>query len=475
MAQNWITGVSLRKNRLEWTVLHRVKDAWTVDRGGSERLEDGAALDGAFLKAHQRIFRGAVVLGLALDDALLRVAALPSTDAEELRGMAELQLEKFSPYPLDAMTYGAESLGPAGEGETLLAMSAVRLDLVEEIGAAFQEARVLPDGVDLSVLGWWRGLRDEGAVVAEGPSLAVRLLADGGEALLLWNGVPVRSFTLTAPPMAAEGEDAAAALADWAAEWTDQLAYELTASEAENGAASAAPVLLAAEPSVSAASEALAAEWRRLDGISDVTVASTEAYPSASEGLARRFADPAQPLPLNLAPSAWAETDREREFRRRLLRGCAAFVAVWLVALLVFLGMLHYRRAALEQAEAETRRLEQPAMAVRSLKATLTELQVYADRSASPLECLREVSMALPPGVSMNSYVYVKGEDLKIRGEAQEAQAVYDFVSALEASELFPIVRNDGVNTRGGKTAFSLTAFLPGSTNGAAATTGGTP
>ena len=179
MAQNWITGVSLRKDRLEWTVLRRVKDAWTVDRQGTERLEEGTALDGPFLKARQRLFRGAVVLGLALDDALFRVAALPATDAEELQGMAELQLEKFSPYPLDTMTCGSEALGPAGEGETLLAMSAVRSDTVEGIGAAFQEAHVLPDGVDLSALGWWRCLRDEAAVRTDGPSIAVRLLADG--------------------------------------------------------------------------------------------------------------------------------------------------------------------------------------------------------------------------------------------------------------------------------------------------------
>jgi Tfp pilus assembly protein PilN len=117
-------------------------------------------------------------------------------------------------------------------------------------------------------------------------------------------------------------------------------------------------------------------------------------------------------------------------------------------------------------------------MAVRALRATLNELQVYADRSASPLECLRAVSIALPPGVTMNSFVYVKGQDLKIRGEAREAQAVYDFVSALEDSELFPAVHNDGVNTRAGQTAFQLTAFLPGSTNAppAVADTGaGTP
>ncbi len=488
MAQKWITGVSLRKDCLEWTVLRRVKEGWAVARQGRAELE-GHALDGAFLKGLQHPFKGAVVLGLPQEEVLLRVAPMPSTDPGELLEMAELQVEKFAPYGLESMAYGAESLAVQEDGETLLAMAAARLESVEAAGAAFQEVGVLPDCVDLSCLGWWHGLRSGGTVPDVGEWMAVRLDAGGGDVLLARDGRPVRAFVLPGLPSGAgegEGAEEGAAgapdgelLRSWAGECREQLAYELMAAEADNGVTGRAGITILFEgASAEAAAEALAAEWRQMEGIGEVRVASAAELPSASEGLARRYAEPAEGLAMDLAPASWQEAERERQFRRRLLQVSGAFVAAWALAVLVFLGWLHMRRAALASAEARAQELERPAMAVRALRATLNELQVYADRSASPLECLRAVSIALPPGVTMNSFVYVKGQDLKIRGEAREAQAVYDFVSALEDSELFPAVHNDGVNTRAGQTAFQLTAFLPGSTNAppAVADTGaGTP
>lgn len=492
MAQKWITGVSLRKDCLEWTVLRRVKEGWAVARQGRADLE-GRALDGAFLKGLQHPFKGAVVLGLPLEEVLLRVAPMPSTDPGELLEMAELQVEKFAPYGLESMAYGAESLAVQEDGETLLAMAAARLESVEAAGAAFQEVGVLPDCVDLSCLGWWHGLRSSGTVPDSGEWMAVRLDASCGDVLLARDGRPVRAFVLPGVPAAEAGEgasdedDGAAAAPDgevlkaWASECREQLSYELMAAEADNGVTGRAGITILFEGAAAkAAAEALAAEWGQLDGITEVRVASAEDLPTASEGLARRYAEPAGGLALDLAPASWQEAERERQFRRRLLQVSGAFVAVWAAAVLVFLGWLHVRRASLAEAEAQAQALERPAMAVRALRATLNELQVYADRSASPLECLRAVSIALPPGVTMNSFVYVKGQDLKIRGEAKEAQSVYDFVAALENSGLFPAVHNDGVNTRAGQTAFLLTAFLPGSTNavqqadaGASAAAGG--
>ncbi|MBQ9343914.1 MAG: hypothetical protein IJT88_01710 [Kiritimatiellae bacterium] len=503
MPQNWITGVSLRKERLEWTVLRRGKEGWTVARRGGAALE-GQPLDGAFLKTLGHPFMGAVVLGMPLEDVLLRVATMPSEDPDELLGMAELQVEKFAPYPLDTMAYGAEALAPEPDGETRLAMVASREEAVEAYGAAFQSARVLPDRVDLSLLGWWQGLQARGIVPETGLWLAVRLLSDGGEALLVRDAKPARAFAIEAPPLAetapaaadapAETGDAAeaapaavtpsdvtaltapeaASLPSWVEAWTEELAYELTAAEAEGAGAEEegpAKVLLATEAATRPAAEALAEAWRGVDGIAAVEVAALDDFPPASEGLARRFADPAVPLSLDLAPAAWREADKERQFRRSLLQVGVAFLMVWAVALVAFLTWLNIRRSTLARAEAEAQALERPALAVRALKATLKELQVYADRSASPLECLRAVSLAMPDGISMSSFVYVKGQDLKIRGDAEEAQRVYDFVSELEKCGLFPVVHNDAMNTRAGQrqTAFSLTAYLPGSTNAAEA------
>lgn len=123
---------------------------------------------------------------------------------------------------------------------------------------------------------------------------------------------------------------------------------------------------------------------------------------------------------------------------------------------------LGVRRAQLHELEAEAEALEVPAREVRALRGKVLELAQYADRTVSPLECLRVVAEVMPDGVEMSSFVYSKGSDLKLRGEAQSAAGVYDFVTALEETGMFPEVRNDGVNTRGGQNAYSLTVILPG-------------
>ncbi len=47
MATSWITGVCAQQNRLEWTVLRRVKDAWEIaDQGSAELPASAGAAEG---------------------------------------------------------------------------------------------------------------------------------------------------------------------------------------------------------------------------------------------------------------------------------------------------------------------------------------------------------------------------------------------------------------------------------------------
>ena len=155
MAFSWITGVCLRQNRLEWTTLRRAKESWEIaDRGQAERAPaegEGGWLAPGALKPHLKHFRGKVAVALPTDRALLRVALLPSTDAAELRGMAELQTDKFSPFPVETVAAGAEVLEAAGTS-SLVALAVVRREDVEAVGQAFQGAGAPPDVVDVEAL-----------------------------------------------------------------------------------------------------------------------------------------------------------------------------------------------------------------------------------------------------------------------------------------------------------------------------------
>ena len=161
MATAWITGICLRPNRLEWTTLRRAKEVWEIVAQGQEDVPaaEGAAgwIPAAALKARLKQFKGRVAVALPTDRALLRMALLPSTDADELRGMAELQTDKFSPFPVETVAAGAEVLAAAGSS-SLVALAVVRREDVDAAGAAFQGAGGAPDAVDVEALGWWWGL-----------------------------------------------------------------------------------------------------------------------------------------------------------------------------------------------------------------------------------------------------------------------------------------------------------------------------
>ena len=137
MANSWITGVCVQQNRLEWTVLRRVKESWEISTQGNAGLSasegEGVGISAGALKPYFRHFKGKISVALPTGRVLLRVALLPSTDGAELRGMAELQTDKFSPFPVESVASSAEVIDASGTS-SLVAMAVVRREDLEAAG-----------------------------------------------------------------------------------------------------------------------------------------------------------------------------------------------------------------------------------------------------------------------------------------------------------------------------------------------------
>jgi hypothetical protein len=466
MATAWVTGVCLQPNRLEWTVLRRVKEAWEVaDQGQALRPETegaGERWTAAALKPHLRRFKGAISVALPTDRVLLRVALLPSTDPEELRGMGELQADKFSPFPVETMALGSEVLD-ASETSSLMAMAVVRREEVEAAGTPFQEAGAPPDVVDVEVLGWWWGLKHCGHVPAHGSQIFLRAEAAGLHMVVARDGMPLLFRALTPLPSA----EVEAARSEWVAECTEEMTYSLTALETEWGGGGSLTL------HVFAAAE-LPVDWvatlQQALGLEEGFTHALEKLPTASEGIARRLAAPARPLALDLAPEEWRTADAERRTRRRLLRAATVFLAVWLLGIGAFWTLLNLQRGRLTRLQVQVEAIEPPAREIRRLRGKVLEFAQYADRTHSALESLRVVSGALPAGMDLTSFVYRKGSTLALRGEAESPDRVYGFIQALERLEVFPEVKSEGVSTRntpqGSRSQFGITIRLPGTGEG---------
>lgn len=488
MANAWATGVCVRPDGLEWTVLRRTKESWDVHSRGSAAFgpaggDDAAEGDGGetaatlpppeasdsahmdwgkwtaeALRPHLKSMRGKISVVLPMDQALVRLETFPSGDAEELYGMAGLQTDKLSPFPEEETATGVETL-ECSEAESLVALAIVRADAVEKAGAPFLELGSLPDAVDVEPLAWWWGARKLLGESPRGGRIVLRAEASGRIAMAVAHGARPIAFGAL-PPLPPEGADG-----EWLEEAAEEVSYALTSLESAWGAEGALKMSVVAPEGVDVS---WAAGLAKALGASAPETVKAEEVPSVSEGAARRLAEPAEPLWMDLAPAAWREEDERRRGNRVLMGAATVFVALWLLALGVFFTMLNVRRARLSDLEAKVEAVEKPAAEVRRLRAKVMDFAAYADRSRSALECLRAMSEALPPGVELNSFIYRKGTSLTLRGEADDSERIYAFTRGLDEAGLFDDVKSDGISMKPGagggaaKYTFGITAALPG-------------
>ncbi len=457
MRSTSITGLVTCRDRVAWTTLRRRKGEWeVVDRGEAQR--PGEAGDAAAGPDGGTAWQGTacagvhspVRLALPADRALLRVLDLPSTDPAELRGMVDLQMDKLSPFPVEQLVTSFEILG-ARDGRTRVLAAALQRDVLDAAVEALAPARLVVREVDLDLLGWWDTLVEAGAQAE--PGRAVHVVA-GGDTLTLaavQDGLPItfRAFARPDDPEALR------------AELDDEVRITLASIETEWGASPAVPRLVFWTGTPGAGLPdgdgpgGLAFERRRLD----------EGRP-LSECIARRASGRPAAGRLDLAPADWAVARGRRSVTRRFWGATLGTAAAWILVLGALGATMAWRKARLESRRAEVEAVEQPAEAARQLLGQVRSLEQYADRTHSALEMLRQVSVALPGGVELTSFTYRKGRQLNLRGDAVNPTTVYDLVTLLEQTDLFPEVKPEGIATRqtpaGPKSDFRINITLPG-------------
>ncbi|MCX6995933.1 MAG: hypothetical protein NTV49_02340 [Kiritimatiellaeota bacterium] len=329
-----------------------------------------------------------MILAAPAEQALLRVLRLPTTDPAELHSMAELQLDKFSPFPAEHMLTSVETLAQHDQTSRVLIAAAQR-EMLDALGAPWLQAGCLPDSVDVDLLGWWHHLGARGCGAApDGEVLLLLLLrAAGVDLIAVQAGQPVlfRSFGSAA--------DAANGLSG--ADLLEEINYTLITLEAEGGAAQPHFSVWCAADAPPELAEAL----RKLPG-EPAEFHELKELPPLSEGLARRAAQPAG-RQINLAPPGWAVARRQRRIQRRITLLATLLAGVWLLGLGVLIVGNLIQRQRMAGLKATLARLEKPADRVREQLERVQTLEQYTDHSRSVLEALREISQCLPAGVSI--------------------------------------------------------------------------
>ena len=466
MAQNPITAIVFRNGSAEWTTLRAAKSGFeVVEHRTVEIAPGGAVLDFAAagtpgaIKAACGHIKGDLCVGLPADKTLMRVVDLPTADPAEMKGMAELQVDKFSPFPVEHMAVALELLAQKEKSSRVLIV-AVQREIVDSFGKVLGQAGLLPHWINVEVMGWWSLLKEQGGIPEKGRKVVLLLEQAGAQLIVCQDGNPVVFRSL--------GTGQGLSQEDYYSELADETAYTLTSLEAERGSAEGVKMDLWYGPAAASAggSPLLLEENLRTACGFDVESRSLEALPPLTEGLARQIAAKGDAA-LNLAPPEWRTQESGRRTKKSLLVASIAFLIVWLGGVSAFLVGLKMQEGGRDQMKATVSVLEKSAATVKELKDKITSFEQYSDRSRSALECLREISALLPEGVDLASFSYKKGLSVSLRGECATPEPIYSYVQALQQSPLFVEVKTEGVRskmTQGGvqKSEFSLTAALPG-------------
>lgn len=441
MAQHSITTVAWRGNQWEWTTLTEQKNGWGVAGHGAEALP--TAPDAEQIKQLVAQWSGPVWLILPAAQALLRVVTLPTTETSEVRGMAELQLDKFSPFTAETMIMALEVLGQY-EKSTRVLIAAAQRDVIAALAAPILAAGLLPAGVGIDMLGWWRHLRTAGQLANQGRELVLILTAAGAELMAQQDGQPLLFRTLGQQIGSSD-------------ELIEELNFALLSLEAEWGAATPRLTIWRSSDVPTELVEALQAHVDLR-----VTIQDLGTLPSLTEGVARCAVETTAP-PVNLVLPDWPAAAQQRKLRRNLTAAAVLVGSLWALSLVTLIGGSQWRQHRVARLQHDLALLEKPAAEVRQQQTLLRLLQQYADPAGSALEGLRNISAALPDGVKITSFTYTKGLSITLRGEADDAKDIYTFQQGLKGAACFKQVQLHNITPPSGKkphTGFSATLSL---------------
>ena len=408
-----------------------------------------------------------VTLAIPTADLLFRAERIPSSDPDDIAQIARNLLEAESPLDPAEMVFSHEILSTDAESALVLAAAApiVAVERVREAAGADPGAVAR---VDAAALGLVRALADKAGALA--PSGRQPVLADEDGRLvliLLEDGRPVlvRSVgpaLVRSDAPAGAAASAVPARAPSSAALSSALRLALLEAEMARGPMDAAPALLVAPggggagligPATAAAS-AVGRELRTVDAASLATPAAGAAL-RTKEGAA-----------FDLFPDDWRATLADRRARKRAMIAFGGAAALWLALALVLFGWPSLLGSRIKARQARVDAAAPAEAAVQEIRDRIRIIDRYSDRTYSPLEVLREVSLAMPDGVTLVRLSYdAARREASVECSALSSQPAYELSNRLKVSPLF--ARNDIVNgpteNKGtGRTTFTIRLLFAG-------------
>lgn len=388
-----------------------------------------AAFEGGSLRIYATGEKsGEAVLALPLSRLIVKMLRIPAENREDPVAYATPILKSLSPYPDDPLTVSCETVRES-ENAVIAIAAALPESATDDIAEALDAAKLNVTRVDALALGGLRGLWPR---IAAGGETAVRRL-------VLVAGVDCISLFVL------DGESPSAIRAVSAAgDLRREAMLSLLEAEDFGGARALAEVVAVGEVANVDSLSAFAPVRKIEPGDPDQPLA----------GVAERSAETGT---LDALPDSWREVLGETRFKRKLVKGMTVAGVIWGLAVAVLFGVPIAYGFMTDHQKNMCKEHQKQYRAVAEMRDKVKLVRKYSDHSRGALEILKAVSDRLPQGIELTSWNFKREDGVKVSGEADSANLVYDFKDEMDDTTVFANVILQGPSAgKGGKHKFDL-------------------
>jgi len=353
---------------------------------------------------------------LPQDKVFLRVIQLPASDPTELLPMAELQLEKLSPLPLNQIVWTLEALPwkttpatvanddgqaqPQAALQTVIVLIVAR-DLVESFLGELEGLGYMADRLELPVLHQilTTPIKGDGAWVYP-------LLDTGknGGLVAWWYGDILQNLAWLQLP----------ATDQWSEALQEQLTQIIWAGELEGWLTSPPQWHLVADEPTVAAWEPVLRQFANAPVETHKALPARELAALNAQRVARHVAQ------ANLLPPEYAARYRQQFIDHLWMRGLLAIGAVYLVVLAVYFAALQVVQYQKQQVDKEVARLNADYQAAKQMRERIQILQEQVGLKFAALDCWSATAELLPKELTLGSMNFQRGKKLLLFGQAKD-------------------------------------------------------
>jgi hypothetical protein len=362
-----------------------------------------------------------------------RVVHLPRSNFAETLSMVELQLEKLSPIPVGQVVWSVHPLPAqpdtaADDLQTLVIIFAERKHVEEYLGVLEGEG-YLADRIELQALDEISAAK----ITSNGAWIYPGLGGGPNTALVAWwYGGKLQTLNSLIVPDIGERSDAL----------KEQLSQMAWAGEMEGWLTALPSWTLVADDEAVAAWEAplhrgLDATIQLVKPVKHAELAALTAKRSASsDGKA------------NLIPAEFATRYRNQFLDRIWIRGALAIVALYLIGLVIYFGIVGFQDYRVGQVESKIVGLGEDYTNTIQLRERYQVLKTRKELKFAALDCWKTLSENQPETVTLETFGFSNGRKLVLNGAAPQE-------SNSDVLKMYADMRKSTVN---GQPLFSFTS-----------------